>query len=80
MLYEVAPLAYVVEAAGGASHDGLASALDKEIRSTDERGIVSLGSVKEVEKTVSALQSGLSGAPVEEPALARVSALPYGIG
>jgi fructose-1,6-bisphosphatase len=73
----VAPLAYIVEAAGGRSHDGQGSALDIKITSTDVRSIVSLGSPDEVEKTVWALRNRLPG---ELPVLAQASPLPYGVG
>lgn len=72
LLYEVAPLAYVIEAAGGASHDASASALDQEVKSTNQRSVISLGSPIEVEKTIPALQGALASASI--------SALPYGIG
>ena len=56
LLYEVGPLSFIVEAAGGASHDGTGSVLQRRISSTQERSIVSLGSTQEVAKSVPSLQ------------------------
>ncbi|CEM10222.1 unnamed protein product [Vitrella brassicaformis CCMP3155] len=50
LLYEVAPLAYIVEKAGGKSSNGLASILDVKISSTDDRSPVAYGSADEVER------------------------------
>lgn len=55
LLYEIAPLAFIVEAAGGASHCGSTSVLQQTIQSTDQRSVVSLGSQEEVARTVAAL-------------------------
>ena len=56
---QVLPLAFVVEAAGGASHDGAGSALDRTLASHDERGIVCLGSADEVVRCEAAMSAGL---------------------
>eukprot|EP00884_Botryococcus_braunii_P014040 jgi/Botrbrau1/22637/Bobra.176_1s0062.2 len=77
LLYEVLPLAFVVEAAGGKSHASDGSALDIRITSTDLRSIVSLGSPAEVAKTIFALQNRLPGEP---PSVPLPSPLPYGVG
>jgi len=50
LLYEVAPLAYLVEKAGGKSSEGEQSVLDVEIGSTEQTTQVALGSAKEVER------------------------------
>lgn len=50
MLYEVAPMAYIIEKAGGKSSDGEKSALDIEIQSTEQVSQVALGSAVEVER------------------------------
>ena len=50
-----APLAFVVEAAGGASHSGAGSVLDQTIGSADERLVISLGSRQEVARTADSL-------------------------
>ncbi len=60
LLYECAPLAFVVEAAGGASHDGDGSVLDRQIQSSGDRSVICLGSKAEVEKSVPALRAGRS--------------------
>ncbi|KAK4532220.1 hypothetical protein CCYA_CCYA11G3077 [Cyanidiococcus yangmingshanensis] len=48
VLYEVAPIAYLIERAGGASSDGERSALDIPIPSTDIRSQICYGSKGEV--------------------------------
>lgn len=58
LLYEVLPLAFVVEAAGGASFDGRGSALDAAPPSHDARGVVCLGSAAEVERCAPAMRAG----------------------
>lgn len=58
MLYECAPLAFVVEAAGGSSHCGVASVLEQTIKSANERSVISLGSKEEVEQTKVSLRYG----------------------
>lgn len=50
LVYECAPLAYVVEAAGGASSDLEKSILDQKIKNLEQRTIVALGSHEEVER------------------------------
>ena len=52
LLYECAPLAYIVEAAGGASTDGAQSCtlLDAPINALDARTAICLGSVSEVHR------------------------------
>ena len=56
LLYECAPLAFVMEAAGGASHDGSGSVLDQRIVDVDQRSIISLGSPGLVAASVPALK------------------------
>ena len=58
LLYECAPLAFVVEAAGGASRDGTASVLDRRIETSADRSVICLGSGVEVTKSVVALGAG----------------------
>ena len=50
LLYEVAPLAFLMEKAGGASSDGEGSLLDRRIVKTEDRCQVALGSRGEVER------------------------------
>lgn len=59
-LYELLPLSFVVEAAGGASHDGAGSVLDVPLPSHDARGVVALGSAAEVARCVPALRAGIA--------------------
>jgi len=59
LLYEVAPLAFVVEAAGGASNNGEGSALLAAITTAEVRSQVALGSRAEVDRCLPALKSGL---------------------
>lgn len=56
LLYEAAPMAFIVEAAGGSSHDGKGSILDRKIESVQDKTSISLGSKVEVERSVKALQ------------------------
>ena len=58
VLYETLPLAFVVEAAGGASFDGTASALDRRVAGHDDRSSVCLGSTAEVERCRAAMAAG----------------------
>ena len=58
LLYECAPLAFVIEAAGGASHAGAGSVLDRRIQSSGDRSVICLGSKAEVVKSVPALIAG----------------------
>ena len=55
LLYECAPLAFIMEAAGGASHSGAGSILDQVISSSEQRSVISLGSKHEVEKSIPSL-------------------------
>ncbi|KAJ8764084.1 hypothetical protein K2173_004985 [Erythroxylum novogranatense] len=48
LLFEVAPLGFLVEKAGGYSSDGCQSVLDKEIKSLDDRTQVAYGSKNEI--------------------------------
>lgn len=57
LLYECAPLAFVVEAAGGASHSGHGSVLDQRIDAVDTRTVISLGSHKLVMQSVASLKN-----------------------
>ncbi len=49
LLYECAPLAFIVETAGGLSSNGKSSILEQKIESLDARTAICLGSVDEVE-------------------------------
>ena len=55
LLYECAPLAFIVEAAGGASQDGHGSTLAQRIESSAQRAVISLGSSDDVAKSVASL-------------------------
>ena len=57
-LYETFPLALLIEAAGGSSHDGRGSVLDQDLLSHDQRGALCLGSAAEVAKCLPAMQAG----------------------
>lgn len=57
LLYECAPLAFVVEAAGGGSHDGRGSVLDRKVDAVDQRTVISLGSPKLVGLSVASLKN-----------------------
>ena len=48
LLFEVAPLGFLVEKAGGYSSDGYQSVLDKEIINLDDRTQVAYGSKNEI--------------------------------
>eukprot|EP00743_Colponemidia_sp_Colp-15_P001185 GILK01001303.1.p1 GENE.GILK01001303.1~~GILK01001303.1.p1 ORF type:complete len:303 (-),score=48.72 GILK01001303.1:109-1017(-) len=50
VLYEVGPLAKLVEAAGGSSSDGSQSILDVQVESYEQKSQVCLGSKEEVER------------------------------
>ena len=56
LLYECAPLALIVEAAGGASSNGKESILSMEIDSLDRRTAITLGSHDEVVRSEHCLQ------------------------
>ena len=49
-------MAFIVEAAGGASNCGHGSVLDKKINSVQDKTVISLGSASEVKRSISALQ------------------------
>ena len=55
LLYEGAPLAFVVDAAGGASYSGRGSVMEQTLRAADERLVISLGSREEVARTEESL-------------------------
>lgn len=57
MLYECFPLAFVMEAAGGSSHDGVDSILMRVLKAHDERSCICLGSELEVVKCLPAMQN-----------------------
>lgn len=48
LLFEVAPLGFLIEKAGGFSSDGKQSVLDKVIESLDDRTQVAYGSKNEI--------------------------------
>jgi len=62
LLYECAPLAYIMEAAGGASHDGTGSILDLNIADSGARSQIALGSKAQVEQCLPALMEGAAAA------------------
>lgn len=55
MLYECAPMAFIVEAAGGASSNGQTSILDIPISSAEQCGQILLGSLVHVRQAVAQL-------------------------
>lgn len=55
LLYEAAPMAFIIESAAGASHDGHGSILDRKIEAVDAKTAISLGSKAEVARTAAAL-------------------------
>lgn len=57
LAYEVAPIAFLVEAAGGLSSDGSGSALDVALKTMDHRMAFCCGTEEEVRKFEAALQS-----------------------
>ena len=57
LVYECAPLAFIVEAVGGSSHDGKGSMLDQTITSTATRSKVCLGSRDLVEESIPAMKA-----------------------
>lgn len=57
LLYECAPLAFIVEAAGGASSNGTQSILEVPITSLDARTPICLGSQLEVQRALPCLQA-----------------------
>lgn len=58
LLYECAPVAFVIEAAGGASHDGRGSVLDQIVVAADQRTVFCVGSPKLVQASIASLQGG----------------------
>ena len=50
VLYEVAPIAYIIEKAGGKSSDGDRSALEIPIDTTEQRSQAAFGSANEIER------------------------------
>lgn len=50
VLYEVLPIGYVIEKAGGSSSDGKGSVLDIKVKSTEDRSQCCYGSKNEVER------------------------------
>ncbi|KAL0539497.1 hypothetical protein IC582_023711 [Cucumis melo] len=67
LLFEVAPLGFLVEKAGGYSSDGRRSVLDKVIENLDERTQVAYGSKEEIirfEETLYGSSRFKSGVPV----------------
>lgn len=67
LLFEVAPLGFLVEKAGGYSSDGRQSVLDKVIETLDERTQVAYGSKEEIirfEETLYGSSRLKSGVPV----------------
>lgn len=57
LVFECGPFSYLVEQAGGASSDGRQSLLQKKITMHDQRTPIIVGSKKEVEATVTLLNS-----------------------
>lgn len=67
LLFEVAPLGFLVEKAGGYSSDGTQSVLDKVINNLDERTQVAYGSKNEIvrfEETLYGSSRLRAGVPV----------------
>lgn len=67
LLFEVAPLGFLIEKAGGYSSDGKQSVLDKVINVLDERTQVAYGSKNEIIRFEETLY-GSSRLKVAEPA------------
>ncbi|KAF5834456.1 fructose-1,6-bisphosphatase class 1/Sedoheputulose-1,7-bisphosphatase [Dunaliella salina] len=59
LLYECAPLALIIEAAGGASTNGKESILDAPITSTSAKSTICLGAKDLVEQAMPAMQASL---------------------
>jgi len=49
VLYEIAPLSFLVHKAGGDSYDGKESLMELEVLSYDQRHSIIVGSVEEVQ-------------------------------
>ena len=56
-VWQVAPLSFVVAAAGGSTHDGEDSVLQRKITSTQERSAVSLGSHDLVQQSIDSMKA-----------------------
>ena len=56
LLYECAPVACVIEAAGGASSNGVESVLKMKIDHLDKRTAITLGSREEVARSAHCLR------------------------
>ena len=48
-------MAFIIEAAGGASHNGTSSVLDCKVNAVEERTVICLGSKQEVDRSIPAL-------------------------
>ena len=57
LLYECAPLAYVIEAAGGTSYCGRGSVLDLPIRDTGAKTTIAVGTREDVETCLAAMKA-----------------------
>ncbi|GIL86148.1 hypothetical protein Vretimale_13829 [Volvox reticuliferus] len=57
LLFECAPLAFIVEAAGGSSTTGQCSVLDVLVRTPNDRSKICLGSSQLVEESLAAMQA-----------------------
>ncbi|KAG2494223.1 hypothetical protein HYH03_007579 [Edaphochlamys debaryana] len=57
LVFECAPLSFVLEAAGGSSTTGQHSVLDEPIRTTNDRSKICLGSSQLVEESLPAMQA-----------------------
>lgn len=56
-LYEVAPLGYLVEKAGGRSTDGYKSVLDIEVTSYMQKGPIAVGTDEEIKRVEEAVKN-----------------------
>jgi fructose-1,6-bisphosphatase len=57
LLYECAPLSFVIEAAGGASFCGRGSVLDLPIRDTGAKTTIAVGTKEDVGKCLEAMSA-----------------------
>lgn len=64
LLYECAPLAYVIEAAGGASYCGRGSVLDLAITDTGAKTTIAVGTREDVDACLEAMSASPASAPV----------------
>jgi len=55
LLFECAPIAYLMDQAGGVASDGKVNILDKEVKDLEQRSAILVGSVLEVERSEKAL-------------------------